>query len=91
MRRAIARGESAAPEGVDAYPDLAPGLELYWRAFRDLHSDRNGLTGMIEWSAMRAWAEANDLGAEEFSDLVYLMQAMDAELDRWRRAREKKE
>jgi hypothetical protein len=68
------------PERIANKPEIKPGLELYWKAFQDLSSDRDvGMgVGPIPWTAMHNWAARNHIRGDDFERLVMVLRGLDA-------------
>jgi hypothetical protein len=58
-------------------PELAFGLEIFWRAYWDLASCRNDHTGLIPWDKVQLWAETYRLDGDTALDLHYAVRGMD--------------
>jgi hypothetical protein len=75
------------PKGILDAPQLHEWLELYWWAYQDLSTCRpaGGFGGLfpIPWTAVKDYAEANDLDQDQTEDLVYFVRRMDTEFLRW--------
>ena len=73
------RAGKPLPDRIANAPELFIGLELYYRAYMDLDSDRSvGMSvGLIPWSACLTWAQAYDLSFDQFDSLVYFVNRMD--------------
>ncbi len=68
------------PEKIANKPTIGVGLDLYWRAFQDLSSDRDvGMgVGPIPWSAMSAWGARNRIRGDDFERLVLVLRGLDS-------------
>lgn len=68
------------PDKIANRPQLIPGLELYWRAYADMTSDREvGMgVGPIPWTAMHLWAVRHNIRGDDFDRLVLVLRGMDA-------------
>ena len=67
------------PEKIKNRPEVPVGLDLYWKAFSDLNSDRQiGMSeGPIPWSAIHRWGFRQGIWGEEFERLSAVIQGMD--------------
>ena len=67
------------PDKIRNKPRLRYGLDLYWKAFADLSSDRMmGMTeGPISWRSIHAWGERNCILGDDFERLVSIVRTMD--------------
>ena len=67
------------PERIRNKPTLRIGLEFYWKAYRDLTSDRDiGMgVGPIPWQAMNNWGIRNHVYGDDFERLVITLQGLD--------------
>jgi hypothetical protein len=67
------------PDKIKNKPEIKPGLDLYWRAFQDLSTDRDvGMgVGPIPWLAIHAWAERNYIRGDDFERLVLILRGLD--------------
>lgn len=63
------------------WPELLPGLDIFWNAFWELQSDRQSGMGVgpIPYTAISCYA--NDFGfiGDDFDDLVFFVRQMDDE------------
>lgn len=68
------------PDRFKNKPVLRSGLELYWKAFQDLSSDRDiGMgVGPIPWSAIHSWGARNHIWGDDFERLVMMVRGLDA-------------
>ena len=68
------------PDKIKNKPEVKFGLELYWKAFQDLSSDRDvGMgVGPIPWSAMSTWGARNHIWGDDFERLVMVLRGMDS-------------
>jgi hypothetical protein len=68
------------PEKVADKPEIIAGLDLYWKAFTDLMSDRDvGMAeGPIPWSAMSEWATRRRIFGDDFERFVYILRELDS-------------
>lgn len=68
------------PEKMENRPEVIVGLDLYWKAFTDLMSERElGMAeGPIRWTAMSEWAARRGIYGDDFERFVYLMREMDS-------------
>jgi len=68
------------PDKFKNKPELKSGLELYWKAFQDLSSDRDiGMgIGPIPWSSIHAWGSRNHIWGDDFERLVMMIHGLDA-------------
>jgi len=67
------------PEKIRNKPRLRFGLDLYWKAFSDLSSDRAiGMSeGPISWRAIHLWGKRNNIVGDDFERLVSILRTMD--------------
>ena len=67
------------PDYIREKPVLRPGLEIYVEAFADLASERaGGMAAMpIPWSAINAYAAANEFTGILYDELLYFIRAID--------------
>lgn len=67
------------PDKIANRPVLGMGLQLYYRAFTDLHTDRGlGMgEGPIRWTAINSYGYRHGYVEDEFDRLVDIVQAMD--------------
>lgn len=67
------------PDSIANKPQLAVGLELYWKAFVELSSDRSVsmAEGPIPWSSMNAWAIRHGIFGDDFDRLVLVIRGLD--------------
>ena len=67
------------PDSIANRPELIFGLQFYWEAFWCLSSERAvGMAeGPIPWSSVANYAETFGLPLDQFSDLWYIIKAMD--------------
>lgn len=68
------------PDKIANKPEIKTGLELYWKAFQDLSSDRDvGMgVGPIPWSAMSTWGARNHIRGDDFERLVLVLRGLDS-------------
>ena len=75
------RANHPLPDAIANAPSLLPGLELYYGAFMELHSDRPyhmGGAGPIPWSSIMRYAEFAGLTDEDDIYLLHVyIRAMD--------------
>ena len=65
---------------MQTWPEIEYGLQLYRRAWRDLHSSRPiGMAGpgRIPWTAVNEWAKRHGVEGEQFDMLVECVEAQD--------------
>jgi hypothetical protein len=69
------------PDKIKNRPKLRPGLDLYWRAFWEMSSDREiGMgVGPIPWRTVNDWCLRNDIWGEDFERLLTILRGMDGE------------
>lgn len=67
------------PDKIKNKPEITTGLDLYWKAFQDLSSDRDiGMgVGPIPWSAMHTWASRNHIRGDDFERFVLVLRGLD--------------
>ncbi len=67
------------PDKIKNKPEIKTGLDLYWKAFQDLSSDRDiGMgVGPIPWSAIHSWAARNHIWSDDFERLVLVLRGLD--------------
>ena len=67
------------PDKIKNKPEIRIGLDLYWKAFQDLSSDRDiGMgVGPIPWSAMHSWGARNRIRGDDFERLVMVLRGLD--------------
>lgn len=80
------------PDKIKNKPEVSVGLELYWRAFSDLNSDRHvGMSeGPIPWSAIHRWGVRHNIWGDDFERLSAIIQGMDSVFLDFRAAQQKK-
>lgn len=68
------------PDKFRDKPTVKSGLELYWKAFQDLSSDRDiGMgIGPIPWSSIHTWGSRNHIVGDDFERLVLMIRGLDA-------------
>jgi hypothetical protein len=68
------------PDKIKNKPEVKLGLELYWKAFQDLSSDRDiGMgVGPIPWSSMNEWGARNHIRGDDFERFVAVLRGMDS-------------
>ena len=68
------------PSKIANRPEIKPGLELYWKAFQDLSSDRDvGMgIGPIPWVSVHAWGARNHIWGDNFERLVMVIRGLDS-------------
>lgn len=78
LKTVYATGQDV-PEGIANAPSLEPGLSLYWWAFWELSTDREGGFGVlpIPWSSIKDFAEAYDLDLPTTETLFHHVRGMD--------------
>lgn len=83
----------AIPDSVQNAPQLAPGLEFYYEAFKTLSTTRSyGMgVGPIPWTAMHQYFVAYGLPGDLFDDFVALLVYLDNEYIKWQTERTKQE
>ena len=67
------------PDSIANKPQLSAGLELYWKAFCELSSDREiGMAeGPIPWSSMDRWAIRHGIYGDDFDRFVGVIRGLD--------------
>ena len=67
------------PDKIRNKPEITTGLDLYWKAFQDLSSDRDiGMgVGPIPWSSLNAWAARNSIRGDDFERFVMVLRGLD--------------
>jgi hypothetical protein len=65
------------PKRIANCPQLALGLGLYYEAFWELISCRDGWTGMIPWTAVMAYCDRNGFNAEMADDVLHHVRKME--------------
>lgn len=80
------------PDRIKNRPQLATGLEFYWRAFTELSADRDiGMAeGHIPWTAINQWALRHDIQGYEFERLVSVLKIVDTAYMEKRHSQHKK-
>ena len=84
MKQVIRFGEKLPDRIVNA-PELRPWLQLYFKAFFDLDSERNHGMGYckIPFTSVLTYAQFYEFDAEQTDDLIFFIRRMDdAHLDR---------
>lgn len=68
------------PNRIQNAPELRLGLQLFFNAFAELDTEREGSgeNSRIPLSAVRDWAVYNELGEDQRDDLLHHVRAMDA-------------
>ncbi len=68
------------PDKIKNKPKILVGLEIYWKAFSDLSSDRDvGMgIGPIPWRAIHEWGLRNNIRGDDFERLVLMVRGLDA-------------
>jgi len=68
------------PDKFKNKPVIRVGLELYWKAFQDLSTDRDiGMgIGPIPWSAIHAWGSRNRIYGDDFERLLMMIRGLDS-------------
>lgn len=80
LRQAAAERGLDVPEAVRGQPQVPAHLDLYWRAFSALSTDRPlgfGGAGPIPWTAIDRYAARLGLGAEECERLAQIVGRVD--------------
>jgi hypothetical protein len=79
--RQIVRDGGKVPDKFANAPELRTGLQFYIEAFFELDSDRylGEIPGRIPWTAIKAYAAANELDEDQTADLFYLVRQLDDE------------
>lgn len=80
------------PDRIANKPQLIGGLELYWKAFCELSSDRDiGMAeGPIPWSSMNMWAVRHGIYGDGFDRFVAVLRSLDeAYLDKQSKTKKK--
>lgn len=69
------------PDRIKNHRPLRPDLRIFMDAYFSLDSERQlGMSvGMIPWSAIHYYAQANDITGEIYEDLLYFIPRMDME------------
>jgi len=67
------------PDKIANKPQLIGGLELYWKAFVELSSDRaiSMAEGPIPWSSMNSWALRHGIYGNDFDRFVAVVRGVD--------------
>jgi hypothetical protein len=80
------------PDAIANKPELVLGLEMYWRAFWELSTDRAiGMAeGPIPWSSMNRYAIRYGLHDEDYDRFVLIIKGMDREYIGYRNAENNK-
>lgn len=67
------------PDKIANKPELTSGLELYWKAFVELSSDRqiSMAEGPIPWSSMNMWAHRHGIFGDDFDRFVAVLRSLD--------------
>lgn len=73
-------------------PDLPQNLELYWRAFQDLSTERQiGMAvGNIPWSAIEKYGEKLGMDADGIETLHYHIRNLEAADHEYEKSQDKK-
>lgn len=68
------------PQSIRDKPKILVGLELYWKAFSDLSSDREiGMgIGPVPWRAIHEWGLRHNIVGDDFERLVLMVRGLDA-------------
>ena len=80
------------PDKIANKPELITGLELYWKAFVELSSDRaiSMAEGPIPWSSMNMWALRHGIFGDDFDRFVAVLRKLDeAYLQKQNKSRKK--
>ena len=80
------------PDVIANKPQLVGGLELYWKAFVELSSDRaiSMAEGPIPWSSMNMWALRHGIFGDDFDRFVAVIRGLDeAYLQKQNKSRKK--
>lgn len=70
------------PKFMEEAPDLLPGLEVFYDAFKELSGDRSfgfGAIGSIWWSSLDTYAIRNGFTGDDYDYFMEIMHAMDTE------------
>ena len=69
------------PDTIANKPQILVGLEIYWKAFAELSSDRSvGMAeGPILWSSMNMWALRHGIYGDSFDRFVAVIRGLDGE------------
>lgn len=71
---------------IEMWPQLQPGLELYWTAYHEISTDRPqsiSEIAPIPFSAIARYAKIFGICGEDFEDLLYFVRAMDRTFLEW--------
>lgn len=80
------------PDKIANKPELIGGLEIYWKAFVELSSDRQiGMAeGPIPWSSMNMWAIRHGIYGDDFDRFIAILRSLDeAYLQKQNKSRKK--
>jgi len=66
------------PKSIAEAPELAPGLRLYFEAWRELHGSRLTDGGPIPWAAVELYCERLELSEEQSEDMHLHLRTMDS-------------
>lgn len=73
----VAKSGGKLPDGIRDAPELRPDLELFWRAFWELHSCRRYEGALIPWDAVAMWASTYDLPGPDAEFMQVVIREMD--------------
>lgn len=73
----VAKSGGKLPDGIRDAPELRPDLELYWRAFWELHSCRRYEGALIPWDAVALWASTYGIRDHDAELMHVLIREMD--------------
>jgi hypothetical protein len=79
------------PSAIDNKPEVWPGLQIYWQAWRDLWTSRAWAEAPISWVTVQAWGVAQALSADQMADLHTHIRALDNAFCKWRYEKQKRE
>lgn len=67
------------PDSIKNKPLLITGLEIYWKAFVDLSTDReiNMAEGPIRWESIDRWALRHGIWGDDFERLLTIIRGLD--------------
>ncbi len=67
------------PDMIANKPELGAGLELYWKAFVELSSDRqiSMAEGPIPWISINMWACRHGIFGDDFDRFVAVIRGLD--------------
>ena len=74
------------PERIKNAPDLLPGLELYYDAFKHLTTSRQigqGCLGPIAYKAISDYCQAEGIEGDMREDMLYHIEHLDAAYMSW--------